>query len=115
MMEPTHFACPAGLRALITERCLMLERTPQLLQKIKSVAGRWCDDHGINPMERPMCIAGAVACAMTVPRMELDLAAYQRRWEIRDAQRMIAAAHQAGDHVPPHVLFWRWLTQPGRR
>lgn len=113
--DPTHFACPAGLRALVTEKAMMLERTPALLQKIKGMAGRWCDDHGINPMERPAYIAGAVACAMTVPRMELDLAAYQRKWEVRYAQRMIAQAHDAGERTPNHVLFWRWLTNPGRR
>lgn len=112
---PTHFACPAGLRALVCEKAMMLERTPALLQKIKGMAGRWCDDHGINPMERPAYIAGAVACAMTVPRMELDLAAYQRRWEVRYAQRMIAQAADAGERTPSHVLFWRWLTNPGRR
>uniref|UniRef100_A0AAU7YE37 Uncharacterized protein n=1 Tax=Juruaca virus TaxID=3229021 RepID=A0AAU7YE37_9VIRU len=115
LASPTHFACPAGLRALITEKAMMLERTPQLIQKMKGIAGRWCDEHGINPMERPAFIAGAVAAAMTVPRLELDLVAYQRRWEVQYAQRQIAHAAMQGDPAPPHELFWRWLTNPGRR
>lgn len=114
---PTHFACPAGLRATILEKIMLCERTPNLIQKVKSMAGRWCDDNNINPYHRPACIAGAVAVGMTVSPLESDLIKYESRWEVQAAQHRIAQ-HAAGnaDGRPRHKQsFWDWLTAPGRR
>lgn len=114
---PTHFACPAGLRATILEKIMLCERTPNLLQKVKSMAGRWCEDNNINPYHRPACIAGAVAVGMTVSPLESDLIKYESRWEVQAAQHRIAQ-HAAGmpDGRPRYnQRFWDWLTSPGRR
>lgn len=114
---PTHFACPAGLRATILEKIMLCERTPNLIQKVKSMAGRWCEDNQINPYHRPACIAGAVAVGMTVSPLENDLIKYEARWEVQNAQRRVAQ-HAAGipDGRPRHnQRFWDWLTSPGRR
>lgn len=114
---PTHFACPAGLRATILEKIMLCERTPNLIQKVKSMAGRWCEDNNINPYHRPACIAGAVAVGMTVSPLETDLVKYEARWEVQAAQHRIAQ-HAAGmpDGRPrANQRFWDWLTSPGRR
>lgn len=112
--QPTHFVCPAGLRALVTEKMMLLERTPQMVQKIKSVAGKWCDDHQIGPFERPRYIAGAVAAALCVPHLEMDLLLFNSWDPIRRAHRMVQNYH--GDTVVPDATsrFWQWMRQ-GRR
>lgn len=116
LATPTHFVCPAGLRAHILEKVFMQERTPNLIQRVKSIAGKWCDEAAINPFERPACIAGAVACAMTTSQLELDLLSYERRWEVRQAARQLNQHHN-GPGVAPRDQpgFWQWLTRAGRR
>lgn len=114
LQTPTHFACPAALRAVVLEKVFLSERTPALVQRIKSIAGRWCDDHGVGPFERPACIAGAVAAAMTVSTLEMDLVRYEQQWSVRTARRLLRDHH--AEEAPRHQpAFWDWLTGPGRR
>lgn len=115
--SPTHFACPALLRAHILEKVFMQERTPNLVQRVKSIAGKWCDEKGINPYERPAYIAGAVAVAMTTSQLEIDLLSYEKRWEVRRAARLLTQHHNGVAGEPPRNQrgFWNWLTGPGRR
>lgn len=61
------FACPAPLARLVQERVLLCERDPTLLQKVKSIASRWCDSTGVAGNERYAAINGAMAAALTVP------------------------------------------------
>lgn len=112
---PTHFACPALLRAHILERIMLCDRTPQLIQKCKSICGRWCDDNGIAPALRPAYIAGGLACAMSVSNMELDLISYERAYATTHA-RLQVRRHANADIRPAATdAFWQWLMRPGRR
>lgn len=61
------FACPAPLARMVQERVLLCERDPTLIQKVKSIASRWCDNEGLMGNERYSAINGAVAAALTVP------------------------------------------------
>lgn len=61
------FACPAPLARLVQERVLLCERDPTLIQKVKSIASRWCDGEGLAGNQRYAAINGAVAAALTVP------------------------------------------------
>lgn len=61
------FTCPAPLARLVQERVLMCERDPTIIQKVKSIASRWCDGAGIQGNQRYAAICGAVAAALTVP------------------------------------------------
>lgn len=115
--SPTHFVCPAGLRAHILEKIFLQERTPAVIQRVKSIAGKWCDERTVNPYERPAFVAGAVAAAMTVSNLELDLLSYERRWQVRNAQHQLAQHHRGDPRVAPQAQsgFWNWLLGPGRR
>lgn len=61
------FACPAPLARMVQERVLMCERDPALIQKVKTMAARWCDQLNYNNNQRYAAICGAVAAALTVP------------------------------------------------
>lgn len=67
------FTCPAQLARLVQERVLMCERDPTLVQKVKSIAARWCDQNNITNNLRYQAISGAVAAAMTVPCIEQNI------------------------------------------
>lgn len=112
--QPTHFVCPAGLRALVTEKIMLLERTPTMVQKIKSMAGKWCDDHQVGPFERPRYIAGAVAAAMTVPHLEMDLLLFNAWDPIQRAHRKVRQYHGETINLDATSRFWQWMRQ-GRR
>lgn len=113
---PTHFACPAGLRAHIIEKVMMCERSPALIQRVKSLAGKYCDERGVSIFDRPQWIAGACAAAMTVTSHELDLLSYERSWSVQRARKLLRR-HHAGDQPSPrdNPGFWQWLLGPGRR
>lgn len=64
------FVCPAPLARLVQERVMMCEREPVLIQKVKSIASKWCDTNGIQGNQRYQAIAGAVGAALTVPVTE---------------------------------------------
>lgn len=115
--SPTHFACPALLRVHILEKVFMQERTPNLVQRVKSIAGKWCDEKGVNPYERPAHIAGAVAVALTTSQLEIDLLSYEQRWDVRRAKGLLTRHHTGNGEQPPRAQrgFWNWLTGPGRR
>lgn len=116
LATPTHFACPVGLRDHILEKIFLQDRNPVLIQRVRSMAGKWCDDRGVNPHIRPAYIAGAVACAMSVSRMEQDLLQFERQWEVRQARGLLARHHAMGDGPPrQRPGFWEWLMRPGRR
>lgn len=116
LATPTHFACPTGLRAHILEKVFLQDRTPVLIQRVRSMAGKWCDENGINPNQRPAYIAGGLAAAMTVSSIEIDLLQYERTWEVQHARRLLAQHHQAGEGPPRNRPgFWEWLMRPGRR
>lgn len=114
LAQPTHFICPAGLRALVTEKVLLLERTPQMVQRIKSVAGKWCDDHQVGAFERPRYIAGAVAACMTVPHLEMDLLLFNSWDPIQRAHRRLQNYHNQNLLPDATSRFWQWMRQ-GRR
>nr|WKV34156.1 MAG: RNA-dependent RNA polymerase [Riboviria sp.] len=61
------FACPAGLARAVQERTLLCERDPVLMQKVKSIASRWCDNAGLQGNQRYAAMCGAMAAALTVP------------------------------------------------
>lgn len=61
------FTCPAPLARLVQERVLLCERDPTIIQKVKSIASRWCDSAGLQGNQRYAAICGAVASALTVP------------------------------------------------
>lgn len=61
------FACPAPLARTVQERVLLCERDPTIIQKVKTIAARWCDQNGLSNNQRYAAICGAVAAAMTVP------------------------------------------------
>lgn len=61
------FTCPAPLARLVQERVLLCERDPTIIQKVKSIASRWCDGAGLHGNQRYAAICGAVASALTVP------------------------------------------------
>lgn len=61
------FTCPAPLARLVQERVLLCERDPTIIQKVKTIASRWCDGAGIQGNQRYAAICGAVASALTVP------------------------------------------------
>lgn len=61
------FTCPAPLARMVQERVLMCERDPTIIQKVKTIASRWCDAAGIQGNQRYAAICGAVAAALTVP------------------------------------------------
>lgn len=67
------FTCPAQLARLVQERVLMCERDPTLIQKVKSIAARWCDQNNVTNNLRYQAISGAVAAAMTVPCIEQNI------------------------------------------
>lgn len=67
------FTCPAPLARVVQERVLMCERDPTMIQKVKSIAARWCDQHGLQNNQRYQAVAGAVAAAMTVPCIEQQI------------------------------------------
>lgn len=61
------FCCPGPLARKVQERVLLCERDPTIIQKVKSIAAKWCDDNNLNDNQRYAAICGAVAAAMTVP------------------------------------------------
>lgn len=67
------FVCPAPLARLVQERVLMCEREPALIQKVKGIASKWCDNQGLAGNERYQAISGAVAAALTVPCIEQNV------------------------------------------
>lgn len=116
MDAPTHFACPAGLRAHIVEKVMMCERTPALIQRVKSIAGKYCDERGVSQFDRPQWIAGACAAAMTVTSHELDLLSYERSWSVQKARKLLRRHHDGAAPEPRNNPgFWQWLLGPGRR
>lgn len=64
------FACPVELARMAQERVLLCDRDPTIIQKVKTIASRWCDQRNLGPNERYNAIAGAVAAALTVPAVE---------------------------------------------
>lgn len=64
------FCCPGPLARRVQERVLLCERDPTIIQKVKSIAAKWCDDNNLNDNQRYTAICGAVAAAMTVPASE---------------------------------------------
>nr|QJI53484.1 MAG: hypothetical protein [Riboviria sp.] len=64
------FVCPAPLARLVQERVLLCERDPTLIQKVKSIASKWCDQQGLTDNLRYQAVCGAVAAALTVPVSE---------------------------------------------
>lgn len=67
------FTCPAPLARQVQERVLLCERDVQLIQKVKSIAARWCDQNNYAGNERYQAVAGAVAAALTVPCIEQNV------------------------------------------
>lgn len=112
---PVSFACPVGLRDLVRERCLLLERTPALCQKIKSIAGRWCDEHGVTPDRRPGYIAGAVAACMSVPEFEQHLILFENGKNVQELYKRVRMHQHASTPEQRKMRLLDWLTRPGRR
>lgn len=67
------FTCPAPLARTVQERVLMCERDPTLIQKVKSIAAKWCDNNNITGNARYQAISGAVAASLTVPCIEQNV------------------------------------------
>lgn len=112
---PVSFCCPASLRSLVIERAMLLERTPALCQKIKSIAGRWCDENNVTPDKRPTYIAGAIAACMCVPELEQHLLLFETGHNVQELYKRVRR-HQGS--LTPEARKMRlldWLTRPGRR
>lgn len=112
---PVSFSCPAALRSTVLERCMLLERTPTLCQKIKSIAGRWCDEQSVPPDKRPAYIAGAIASCMCVPEMEQHLLMFERGHNIQELYKRVRQHQQAITPEQRKLRLLDWLTRPGRR
>lgn len=69
----TAVACPAPLARLVQERVLLCERDPAMMQKVKTIASRWCTEQGLSDNVRYNAVAGAMAAAMTVPVQEQNI------------------------------------------
>lgn len=67
------FTCPAPLARAVQERVLMCERDVTLIQKVKSIASKWCDNNNITGNQRYQAVSGAVAAALTVPCIEQNV------------------------------------------
>lgn len=67
------FTCPAPLARQVQERVLMCERDPTLIQKVKSIASKWCDQNNITGNQRYQAVSGAIAAALTVPCIEQNV------------------------------------------
>lgn len=67
------FTCPAPLARQVQERVLLCERDPTLIQKVKSIASKWCDQNNITGNQRYQAVSGAVAAALTVPCIEQNV------------------------------------------
>lgn len=112
---PVSFSCPASLRSLVLERAMLLERTPALLQKIKSIAGRWCDEQSVPPDKRPAYIAGAVASCMCVPELEQHLLMFETGHNVQELYKRVRRHQTASTPEERKMRFLDWLTRPGRR
>lgn len=67
------FTCPANLARAVQERVLLCERDVTLIQKVKSIAARWCDQNNLQGSRRYEAISGALAAALTVPCIEQNV------------------------------------------
>nr|QUS52781.1 hypothetical protein 1 [Mute swan feces associated tombus-like virus 4] len=81
------FTCPVELARIAQERVLMCDRDPTIIQKVKSIASRWCDTRNFGPNERYAAVAGAIAAALTVPAIEQQV--------LRLANNHIVSTHHA--------------------
>lgn len=67
------FTCPAPLARAVQERVLLCERDTTMIQKVKSIASKWCDTNNITGNQRYQAVSGAVAAALTVPCIEQNV------------------------------------------
>lgn len=84
------FVCPAPLARLVQERVLMCERDPTLLQKVKSIASKWCDQNHVTNNQRYQAVAGALAASLTVPCIEQNVIHYAQSHAVQQQHGRLA-------------------------
>lgn len=85
------FVCPAPLARAVQERVLLCERDPVMIQKVKTLASKWCEDRALPANLRYQYICGAVAAAMTVPINEQLVLQYQQSHGVKQQQKRVAS------------------------
>lgn len=68
------WTCPASLVSEVRSACLLQERSPTLLGRVRNIAAKWCEDRHMPNGARETYTLGALAAALVVTDEERRLA-----------------------------------------
>lgn len=101
----TAVSCPAPLARAVQERVLLCERDPVLMNKVKTIATRWCTEQGLTDNVRYNAVAGALAAAMVVPTQEQNILA------MGNATATVRQHKRIKDYIAGHIATAPWYSR----